>query len=130
MRASREPAAVVVLANWAVQQAGRDDERRLALKWDLTRRLFEIGLQKTDILELYRLVDWLMKLPDELEERFRRQVREYEQEKNMPYVTSIEQYGIEKGMEKGMEKGRAEGQLIACRQNILDLIEARFGAVP
>ena len=122
LRASREPSAVVVLANWAVQQAGRDDERRLGLKWDLTRRLFEIGLKKADILELYRLVDWLMKLPTELEARFRMQLYEYEQKQNMPYVTSIEQYGI--------DKGRAEGQLMACRQNILDLVEVRFGAVP
>jgi hypothetical protein len=43
----------VVLANWAVQQAGKDAERRLALKWDLMRRLYEIGLQKADILELW-----------------------------------------------------------------------------
>jgi len=122
LRASREPAAAVVLANWAVQQAGRDDDRRLALKWDLTRRLFETGLTKSDILELYRLIDWLMKLPDELELRFRQQVQEYEQRQNMPYVTSIERFGI--------EQGRAEGQLIACRQNILDLLEARFGEAP
>jgi hypothetical protein len=63
LRVSREPSAVVVLANWAVQQAGKNDEQRLALKWDLTKRLYEIGLGKADILELYRLVDWLLKLP-------------------------------------------------------------------
>jgi len=89
LRGSAEPAAAVVLANWAVQQAGRDGERRLALKWDLTRRLFEIGLKKADILELYRLIDWLMKLPPGLEARFRQQVCEYERQQNMPYVTSM-----------------------------------------
>ncbi len=130
LRASREPSAIVVLANWAVQQTGKDDERRLALKWDLTRRLFEIGLKKTDILELYRLIDWLMKLPNELELRFKRQLHEYEQKQNMPYVTSIERFGIEKGLAEGMEKGRAEGQLMAFRQSIFDLLEARFGAAP
>jgi len=57
-------------------------------------------------------------LPADLEARFREQVREYEQKQNMPYVTSIEQYGMEKG------------QLIAYRQNILDLLEARFGTTP
>ena len=71
---------------------------------------------------LYRLIDWLLRLPDELEARFRQQVHEYEQKQNMPYVTSIEQYG--------MEKGRAEGQLINCRENILDLLAARFGSAP
>src|SRR5438552_4609019 len=101
LKGSREPAAIVVLANWAVQQAARDDERRFELKWDLTRRLFEIGLGKADILELYRLVDWLMKLPRELEARFLKQVYEFERQKTMPYVTSAEQFGIEKGIERG-----------------------------
>jgi len=122
LRASREPSAVVVLANWAVQQAGKDDERRLTLKWDLTRRLYGIGFGKAEILELFRLVDWLMKLPKELEARFRRQLYEFEQKQVMAYVTSIEQNGIERGIEKG--------QLMACRENILVLLEARFGTVP
>src|SRR2546422_8551441 len=34
---SREPSAVVVLANWAVQRAGKDEERRLALDRKSTR---------------------------------------------------------------------------------------------
>ena len=56
LKASREPSAIVVLANWAVQQAGKDDERRLGLKWDLTRRLFEIELKKADTREPYGMV--------------------------------------------------------------------------
>ena len=74
-----------------------------------TRRLFEIRLRKADVLELYRLIDWLMKLPADLEERFRRQVYEYEEKQNMPYVTSIERNAIEKG------------QLMTSRENVLDL---------
>src|SRR5258708_496052 len=89
---SREPAAIVVLANSAVQQAGKDDQRRLALKWDLTRRLYELGFAKTEILELYRLIDWLLKLPSDLEARFRQQLVEFEQKKVMPYITSMEQF--------------------------------------
>jgi hypothetical protein len=126
LRASCEPSAIVVLANWAVQQSARDDERRLALKWDLTRRLYGMGLEKLDILELYRLVDWLLRLPAELEARFRRQLYEFEAQQIMPYVTSIEQYGIEKGLEQGLEQGR----VLNCRQNIFALLEARFGQVP
>src|SRR5206468_2797412 len=65
-----------------------------------------------------RLVDWLLKLPKELEARFLRQVYEFEQQKIMPYITSAEEFGIEKG------------QLMNCRENVLALLEARFGAVP
>lgn len=38
---SREPSARMVMANWAVQQAGKDEEINLALKWDFIRRLDE-----------------------------------------------------------------------------------------
>lgn len=122
MTESHEPAAIIVLANWAAQQAAKDDERRLSLKWDLTRRLYETGLQKADILELYRLVDWLLKLPKELEAKFLRKVYEFEQEKIMPYVTNAERFGIEKGIQEGIEKGQ--------RMSILEVLEARFGKIP
>ncbi len=89
---------------------------------DMLVRVYEIGLKKADILELYRLVDWLVKLPEELEARFLQDVYKLEQQKIMPYVTSAERFGIEKGIEKG--------QLIAYREHILELLEARFGAAP
>lgn len=38
--------------------------------------------------------------------------------------------GIEKGIEKGMEKGLAHGQQKAMRENILDLLQIRFGSYP
>jgi flagellar biosynthesis/type III secretory pathway protein FliH len=138
LRASREPAAIVILANWVAQQTGRDAERRRVLKWELTRRLYEMGLGKADIRELYRLVDWLVKLPEDLEARFHEQLYEYERKKSMPYVTSAERFGIakglqegiEKGLQQGIEKGLQEGQVIAGRQAVLELLEVRFGSVP
>ena len=56
----------------------------------------------------------------------------------MPYITSIEQLGREagleqgreEGLEKGLERGRQEGQLLAVREYILDLLESRLGGVP
>ena len=75
------------------------------------------GFSRKDVLELYRLVDWLVGLPPELERDFKRQVRDYEESKVMPYVTSIERMAKEEGrsegwtqgLEKGLEKGREEG---------------------
>ncbi|MCF7668896.1 MAG: hypothetical protein K9N48_03865 [Verrucomicrobia bacterium] len=56
----------------------------------------------------------------------------------MPYVTSIERLGrkegLQEGMQKGMQKGRKsgilEGRLEALRANIVEVLEARFDAVP
>jgi len=80
---------VVVLANWAAQRTRGDMPERLRVKWDLTRRLYESGFNRRDILELYRLIDWLLRLPAGLEREFKQQVKTYEESKIMPYVTSI-----------------------------------------
>ena len=118
LEANANPAAMVIAAHLAAQSTGGDMPKRHRDKWELTRRLYERGYAKQDILELYRLLDWLLVLPDDLAVVFRRELMEYEEEKAMPYVTSIEKIG------------RQEGRLQALREALLDLVEARFGAVP
>jgi predicted transposase/invertase (TIGR01784 family) len=39
---------------------------------------------------------------------FKEQLDQYEQERQMPYITSIEKMGIEKGREEGREEERKE----------------------
>ena len=78
------------------------------------------------ILELYRLIDWLMWLPEDLTLAFRQQVLEYEAEVRMPYVTTTER----QARAEGRQEGRQEGWQEAAQDNILDLLELRFGQVP
>jgi hypothetical protein len=92
-----QPSAVMIVANWAAQQTRSDMAERRRVKWDLTRRLYDAGYSRKDILELYRLVDWLLRLPDRLEQEFKQQVSEYERSMFMPYVTSIERLAKEEG---------------------------------
>ena len=46
----------------------------------------------------------------------------YEELKRMPYITSNERIG--------REEGRQEGRQAALQENIIEVLEARFGAVP
>jgi hypothetical protein len=120
-----QPSAVVILANWATQRTRQDMPERRRWKWDLTRRLYDAGLDRNQILELYRLLDWLMRLPEGLEREYKEELREFERSRAMPYITSIERMGREEGRQEGREVGRIE----ALRENILDVLEARFGPV-
>jgi flagellar biosynthesis/type III secretory pathway protein FliH len=74
-------------------------------------------------LTLYRLIDSIMPLPQDLEEAFRADMFAYEKEKKMPYLSSIErdalQRGIEQGLEQGVKKGLTEGIDLA--------LHAKFG---
>ncbi len=62
----------------------------------------------------------MVQLPKELEDDFHRAIHQFEEEKRMPYVTSIERAGIEKGMKKGLQLGILE--------SICDNLEQKFGA--
>jgi hypothetical protein len=66
------------------------------------------------ILELIRLIDWFVALPEEQELVVRRALEAIEEEQKMAYVTSYERLG--------MLEGR--------RATLLRVIRARFGVVP
>jgi flagellar biosynthesis/type III secretory pathway protein FliH len=59
---------------------------------------------------------------------------EFEQEKVMPYVTTIERLGREEGLKQGREEGLKQGLQLgrqeALREDILEIVKARFGEVP
>lgn len=52
--------------------------------------LYERGYSREEILELFRFIDWVMALPQELEDRFDGELSAFEEERRMKYVTSIE----------------------------------------
>jgi hypothetical protein len=92
---SRNPFAIAVMAHLKTKETKRDAEARKEWKFRLTRRLYEQGYERQDILNLFRFLDWLMELPEGLKRAFQSELEQYEQEKKMPYITSIEQMGRE-----------------------------------
>lgn len=60
------PFAVVVMAHAAMRSTANDPETRLDWKFSLTRRLFERGYSRQQVVALYRFIDWVMLLPVEL----------------------------------------------------------------
>jgi hypothetical protein len=102
------PIALVMAAHLATQSTPGDMEKRKIRKRELVRRLYE-SYSKRDILELYRLIDWLMVLPEALEIEFRQELKRYEGDKAMPHVTSIERLARKEGREEGIAEGQREG---------------------
>jgi hypothetical protein len=84
--------------------------------------------------ELFRLIDWLVALPAEQERLLWREVARIEEERRMPYVTSVERIGLQEGRAQGLQEGKAqglqEGRLQGQRAVLRRLVQARFGAVP
>ncbi|WP_315787425.1 cytosolic protein [Fischerella sp. JS2] len=97
--------ATVVMAHLKAKETRQDDEGRKRWKLYLTKRLYEKGYYREDIINLFQFIDWVMRLPEELENSFWREVTQYEEEKKMPYVTSVERKGIQKGIREGLLEG-------------------------
>ncbi|WP_375514018.1 cytosolic protein [uncultured Nostoc sp.] len=109
LEASSNPFATVVMAHLKAKETRQNDQERKRWKLDLTKRLYEKGYQREDIINLFRFIDWVMRLPEELEQSFWQEVTQYEEEKKMPYITSVERRGIEQGKREGKREGLLEG---------------------
>jgi hypothetical protein len=118
-------AALVIAAHLSTQRTNADTAERKLLKWQLTRRLYERGYAKRDVLEIFRLIDWLMVLPESLTIAFREELVQYEQQETMRHLTSIEELALKEGREEGLQEGQQVGQ---CRI-IKRLLERRWGRV-
>jgi hypothetical protein len=103
LEASTNPFAKVVLAHLKARQTQGKPADRHAWKLRLVRGLYECGYSAKDVRELFRLIDWLMELPPALASVFRNELDRIQQEKRMPYVTSIERLGRCDGMRKGIK---------------------------
>ncbi|MEE8524407.1 MAG: hypothetical protein V3T72_10790, partial [Thermoanaerobaculia bacterium] len=88
----------------------KDAEGRLHWKLRMVRHLYERGFKRREVERLFRFIDWLMVLPEELEQRFDIQLRQLEGETKMPYVTRFERRAIERGRAEGFAEGRNEGR--------------------
>ncbi len=120
--ASENVFALVVMAQLRAKTS-RDAEERSGWKFQLVRRLYERGYPREVVLELFRVMDWMMRLPEGLERRFLTAVYDLEETKKMPYVTSAERFGIEQGLQQGLEQGLRQGEVAVP----LRLIERKYG---
>src|SRR5262249_5840574 len=59
-------------------------------------------------------------LPEELEQQFRQDFEQFEEERRMPYVTSIERLARAEGLQQGREEGLVEAIAMA--------LQTKFGA--
>ena len=102
LEASSNPFAVVTQAHLQARETTGADDARYRAKRELIRGLYRRGYPRPAILDLLRFVDWVLALPEGLEQQLWAEVQQFEEEKHMRYVSSLERIAIRKGMEKGM----------------------------
>ena len=143
---SSNPFAIIVHAFLKTRETAKAPEERFHWKITFSKMLYERGFFKKDILELIRFLDWIMILPEDLEQRFQQVLHEFEEEQRMRYMATFErdalekgrlqgieeglargmEQGMERGIERGIDRGRQEGAVQASQEAVLDIIQARF----
>lgn len=119
---SDNPFAIVVLAHRYTKATKHQPDERFAIKWRLTRMLYERGYNRKQVLSLYRYIDWLMALPPVLEQKLNQTIGEYEETNKMTFMIYRERKGYERGLERGL--------LQNARETVVELLQVRFGELP
>jgi Domain of unknown function (DUF4351) len=140
------PFAWVVQTHLKMLDTKDDPIARKVGKMQLIRQLYESGYAKTDIINLFHFIDWLLKLPKPLEIEFWQELQTYEAARKMTYISSVERIGYDRGKAEGKREGKAEGKregkaegkregkaegaLQQARSLVIRLLERRFGKLP
>jgi hypothetical protein len=77
-----------------------------------------------EIGQLYHDFDWLLALPDALASRYHITMQKFEEEREMPHLSTAERIG----RKKGREEGRDEGALREAQSLLLLIGGRRLGA--
>src|SRR5262245_47840171 len=110
------PFTTVVMAHLKAKEADENSETRRSWKFQLVKSLYERGFDADKVRKLFKFIDWIMNLSKQLEDSFWRDVKEYEETKRMPYITSVQRIG------------REEGRLLGLMEAIESDLADKFGA--
>lgn len=124
LEVSQNPFATVVMAHLKAQETRYDEQERKAWKLYLVRRLYGQGYERQDMINLFRFIDWVMTLPEPLEADFWQVVRQYEEERSMPYISSVERIAIQQGLQQGIQQGLQQGLVAGIELGL----ELKFGS--
>ncbi len=129
LEANSNPFAPFVVAHLKTLETRQDMEARKGWKVRLLKGLFERGFTGDEIRQLLRLIDWMMDLPEEMEEQVQEEMVRFGEEKNMPYVTSFERIGFKRGKAEGKAEGKADALLHVLARRFSNAVPADLEAL-
>lgn len=123
LRKSKSPFAYVVMAYLKTQETEGDDRERYGWKKRFLKELYLQGMNRETISALYNFIDWMMNLPEELEDKIYQEIVKTEEERQMAVLSTAERIGRQKGIKEGLQEGLQQG----LHKAIADILEIKFG---
>ena len=137
------PFALLVAAQQVALRTKQDFAARVEGRFGLVKYLYRRGLDRGEVVELFRLIGWLTLLPTDFELQFQEKLATFEHTESVMTAETLlapieiialergreegRQEGLEEGRQKGRQEGRQEGNLIGriqCCQDLLNLERA------
>ena len=88
--ANRNIFSVVVMSHLKALETRRHAQDRLRWKIELVKLLYERGYGRNEIFHLFHFINRMLVLPVQLERSFEKELKYYEEKKEMPYVSLFE----------------------------------------
>ncbi len=126
LEADDNPFALMVMAHLKTQATTSNMETRKQWKWTLVRFLLSRGYTREQVVNLFRFVDRMMTLPQELEQQFKAEVIRDREAKQMRFMSQIEEMAMEEGIEVGITRATQQ----TAREDALEVLQVRFGDIP
>ena len=128
---TRNPFGLVVQAYLKTLESEGNVSQRYRWKKQFLLQLYRVGFKKETVYALYRFIEWMMALPDELEEQLYYEIKEFEEGQPMSYITIAEKKGVQKGIKEGLQKGIKEGiqkgKIQGLQHAIITILKVKFG---
>jgi len=112
----------ITAAHILTQKTRTEDQERYNAKIRLLRILYDRHWDKQRVINLFNVIDWLMQLPEWLNNKVWQELETIEEKEKVQYITSVERIGI--------AKGRIEGHVEGESSLLKKLLEHRFGMLP
>ena len=113
--------ALLVQAFLKTMETEGDDQTRFRWKRQFILRLYELGFSHETLFKIYQFIEWIMEVPESLDDQLFQEVKQIEEHKTMTLIT----YAERKGMKEGIHKGKLEG----LRKAIEAVLEVKFGKI-
>jgi len=126
LQQSENPFALVALAHLRALKTRGTPNLMLREKISLIRQLRARGYTAEQVIHLYKVVDFMMALSQDLEKLVQEVVRRFEEGREWP-LTSLEELAIREGAEKGIQQGIQQGIKQGIVRTTLRVLQRRFG---
>jgi len=120
LEANPHPFAIIVRAYLKALETVGNIQEKYSWKKRFLLELYQLGMDRETLLAIYKFIDWMIRLPKDLNKTFVAEMKTIEEAKHMSLITSAEEVGLEQGLEQGVN---------SLQRVIAKIIKRKFGAL-